>query len=99
MAAREIIRVMPVELRIIKEELDPLAMALVGEHLERVFPVRSALNDVPVRNFGIEHRKAVVMAGGDGDVFHPGGFRESDPRLRVELLRVEEAGQALVFVY
>src|SRR5262249_12617773 len=47
-AARVVVRVMPVKLRIIEEELDALTVGFIGEHLERILPVGSALNDVPV---------------------------------------------------
>jgi hypothetical protein len=37
------------------------------------------------------------MARSDDDVFHAGGFRDIDPRVGVELHRVELWGQLLVF--
>ncbi len=60
----------PVELRVIHEELDALAIALVGELFERVFAVRRGVNDVVLVLFGGEHGEAIVMARGHDDVAH-----------------------------
>src|SRR5262245_65893021 len=46
--AREIVGMMPIELRIIKEEIDSLLMAFVGEHIQIVFLVWSWVSVVPV---------------------------------------------------
>ena len=97
-AARIVVGIVPIELRIIEEELDALAVALVGEHLQRIFLVRRALHDVPVGNFGVEHREAIMMARGDGDVLHAGGLGERDPCVGVEFFGIEKCRQALVFV-
>ena len=96
--AREIVRVMPIELRIVEVKLDALAVSFVGEHFERIFFVGRALDDVPVREFGVEHGEAVVVAGSDGDVLHAGGFGESDPGFGVEFFGIEKVREALVVV-
>jgi hypothetical protein len=97
-AAREVVGVVPIELRIVEEELDALAVGFVGEHLEGIFLVRGALDDVPVGKLGVEHGETVVVAGSDGDVLHAGGFGQSDPGFGVELFGVEEVGQTFVVV-
>src|SRR5215813_8187781 len=47
-ASRIIVGIVPIELRIIEEQLDALAVAFVGEHLQRVFLVGCAGDDIPV---------------------------------------------------
>src|SRR5579859_3630471 len=44
-AARVVVRIMPVELRIIEEELEALTVAFIGEHFERIFLIGRALDD------------------------------------------------------
>ena len=61
---------MPVELRVVEEELDALLVALVGQHLQHVLLVGRAVDDVPVGDLRVEHREAVVVLAGDGDVLH-----------------------------
>src|SRR5215469_1095533 len=98
-AARVVVRIVPVELGVIEEQLDSLAVALVGQHFQGILLVGRARDDVPVGDFGVEHRKAVMMAGGDGDVLHARGFGQRDPGAGVEFLRIEEQRQAIVFLY
>ena len=45
---------------------------------------------------GAEHAEAVVVLGGDDDVFHAGVLGQAHPLLGVELHRVELAGELLV---
>src|SRR5438067_12080711 len=52
-AAGIVVGIVPIELRIIKEELDALAVTFVSQHLQRILLVGSALNDVPVGDLGI----------------------------------------------
>src|SRR2546421_12769566 len=87
---------MPVELRIVEEKSDALPVALIGELLEHVAMVRRAIYDVPIGAARVEHGEAVVMLTRDGDVAHPGRFRERDPLGGVELRRVEARSQRLV---
>jgi hypothetical protein len=89
---------MPIELRIIKKQVDALVVALFRERLQRIFRVRSASNDVPVGNFRIEHRETVVMSRGDGDVFHARRLGQRDPGLGIEFLRIKKLWQVLTFV-
>jgi len=95
-AARIIIGIVPVELGVIEEELHALAMAFVGEHFERIFLVRRARDDIPVGHFRVEHREAVVVARGDSDVFHSGGFGQGNPFVGIELFGIEEHREAIV---
>jgi hypothetical protein len=83
--AREVVGVMPVELRVVEEELDPLLVALVGQHLEDVLLVGRAVHDVVVGDLGVEHREAVVVLAGDRDVLHARRLHEGHPLRGVEL--------------
>src|SRR3954468_2075734 len=47
-AAGIVVRVVPVELGIIEEELDALAMAFVGQQLQWVFLIRRPGDNIPV---------------------------------------------------
>ena len=91
-----IIGVVPIKLRIIEKEFDALLVCFVGELLERILAVRRALDDVPIRNFRVEHGEAIVMARSDGDVFHAGGFGEGDPGFRIKFFGIEKFWQPLV---
>ena len=59
--AGKIILRMPIELRVIHKQLDSLLVALRREHTDHVFSIGRACHDVPIRQLGIEHRKAIVM--------------------------------------
>jgi hypothetical protein len=83
----------PVELRIVEEELDALLPALVGERLQDVLPVRCALDDVPVAHLRVVHGEAVVVLAGDRDVAHARGLGRRHPRRRVELHGIEHGRQ------
>ena len=75
--------VVPVlRLRIIESKLDAVFFAGGGQFLQRIAMKRRRLHDVPRTGFRVEHREAVVMLGGDDDVFHAGVFGESSPRHR-----------------
>ena len=88
-AARIVIRIVPIQLRVIKEQLHALPMAFVRQHLEHVLVIRRAVYDVPIALLGAPHREPVVMLAGDGDIFHPGVFRHRNPFGRVELGGIE----------
>src|SRR2546428_9435035 len=60
--AGPVVGVMPVELRVIEEELDAGRMAGVGELLQGVPLERRPVDDVVGRLRSLEHREAVVMA-------------------------------------
>ena len=69
-AARVIVRVVPVELRVVEEQLQALLAAFLGERFQHVLLVRRPIDDVVVRDLRVEHREAVVVLAGDGDVLH-----------------------------
>ena len=83
-AAREVVGVMPVELRVVEEQLDPLLAALLGQLLEHVALVGRALDDVPIAHLRVEHGEAIVVLAGDGDVFHARGLGQRHPLGGVE---------------
>src|SRR5205807_7419357 len=58
---REIVLRMPIELRMIQEQLNSLLVALRREHADHVFSIRRARHHVPVSQLRIEHRESVVM--------------------------------------
>ena len=88
-AAREVVGVVPVELRVVEEELDALLVAGVGQHLQHVLPVGRAVHDVVVAHLRVEHREAVVVLRRDRDVPHARGLGHRHPRRRVVLDGVE----------
>jgi len=66
-------------LGIIEAEFDAVFSAGGGEGLEDVPAVGRGLDDVPIARLGVEIGEAVVMFGGDDDVFHAGVTSEADP--------------------
>src|SRR4051794_40679012 len=74
-------------------------MALGRENFERIFFIRSALHDGAVRDLGIEYSDSVMMSQGNSDVLHPSGSGDRDASVAIQLSRIEEHGQAIVFVY
>src|ERR1700687_624229 len=86
---REVIRMMPVELRVVKVEFDPLPLTFTRKFLERIALERSPVDDVVGRGLGRKHREAVVVARGDGDVSHSGGLGERHPFASLEPYWIE----------
>ncbi len=74
----------------IEEQLNALCLALFGEHLQYIFFIGSTINDIIIRNFAVEHREAIVVFAGDGDVFHAGVLHHLHPFFSIELSRIEE---------
>ena len=89
------IGMVPVHDGMIKAELDAGVVAGLGQLLERVALEGGGL-DAPIGLVGPEHAEAVVVFGGDDDVFHAGILGQAHPFLGVELHRVELAGELLV---
>ena len=86
---RIVVRRMPIELRIIEEQLDALPVAFLGQRLQGIFAIRRSVHDVPLALFGAEHGEAVVVLAGDGDVFHPRALGQRHPGGGIELHRIE----------
>ena len=87
---------MPVELRVIEEELDALLAAFVGQRLQHVLVVRRALDDVVVAHLGIPHREAVVMLAGDRDVLHARGLHHATHSAALNFVGLKWGGKFLV---
>ena len=96
LAARQVVRVMPVHDGVVETQAQALAPAFGRQVLHRIVMPRRCLDDVVVGHLRIEHRKAVVVLAGDDDVFHPRVFRRLNPLARVELNGVELGGEFLV---
>ena len=56
-----------------------------GEFLEGIALEGGPIDDVVGADFRVIHGEAVVMFGGDDEVFHAGGFGEIDPGFGVEV--------------
>ena len=83
--SRVVVGMVPVQLGVVEEELYPLTVALVGQHLQDVLVVRRAVDDVVVRDLGVEHGEAVVVLARDRDVPHACRPGQGDPFRRIEL--------------
>ena len=83
-------------LRVVEAELDALLPALLRKFTNGVAVKRRCRNDVKRIRLRIEHGKAVMMLGGDDDVFHACRFRERDDIVRTERGRVELRRKLLV---
>ena len=88
---------MPVQLRMIEEQLDALPVALVGQHFQNILLIGRRIDDVPVILLRTEHGEAIVMLAGDGDVLHARGFRQRDPFRRIVFGGIELRRQFLIF--
>src|SRR5689334_19144756 len=89
---------MPVELRIVEKQLEPLALALVGELLERIAMKCRPVDDVIACCLGGEHREAVMMPAGNRDVSNPRTLGHRHPRACVEFHGIECRCEPLVAV-
>ena len=79
-------------LRIIKSELDPILVAGGAEIGHRIMMPRGGVHDVVIIHFRGPHRKAVMMLGGDDDVFHAGIPGEAHPGIGVKVGGIEFTG-------
>ena len=96
-AAEGEVGVMPVADGIVGAEGDALLAARGGELLDHVAAERR-VHDVEIGLLRVEHAKAVVVLGGEDDVFHAGVFGDFDPLVGVELHRVESLVEVIVFL-
>src|SRR5262249_37287463 len=97
LAPRIVVGMVPVELRVIKKELDSLLAALVGQLFKGIFSIRSGIDDVPLVLLGGEHSETVMMFAGDGDVLHAGTFRQSYNLRCTKFGRVELGSELFIF--
>ena len=81
--------VAPVEVGVVEVEDDALAGTFVGKLFEDVPAERCGVDDVVVRLGGVPHRKTVVVARCDGDVFRSRPFDGRYPFFGVEVGGVE----------
>jgi len=89
---------MPVlRLGVVEPETEARLPAGRRQLLERIALERRGVHDVVPAGRRAEHRKPIVMLRGDDDVLHPGVLGDAHPFIRVELHRVELAGQLGVF--
>ena len=89
---------MPVHDGMVEAELDAGLAARIGQLFERIALERGGL-DAPIGLVRAEHAKAVVVLGGDDDIFHPGVLGEAHPLFGVEPHGVELARELLVLGY
>jgi hypothetical protein len=92
--------VFPVEgVRVVEAEADAGGVAGVGEFLHGVAFEPGGVVEIVGGDFRRIHGEAVVVLGGDDEVFHAGVFKEVDPGGGVELFGVEggdDVGEVLL---
>src|SRR5580704_18925373 len=71
-------------LRIVEAELHALLAALFGQFADRIPMKGCGCDDIKRIGLGIEHGKAVMMLGGDDDVFHAGRLGEGNNVMGIE---------------
>ena len=96
-APRQIVGMVPVHDRIVKAQTQPLAMTLVGDLPDRIAAEGRAL-DAVVGELRVKQAEAVVMLGGDHQVFLSGLFDQCHPTAGVEMLRIELPHEFVVFL-
>src|SRR5690606_2625640 len=92
-------RMVPIELRLVKEKFYALTVTFVGEHFDDVLLVGGAVNNVIIRYLAVEHRESVVIRAGYRDIYHAGGLCHIHPVSCIECRRVHEIGKLLVGSY
>jgi hypothetical protein len=85
----------PVHDGVIEADLDALSVAGIGQLLQDI-ALEGRGGNVEIRVLGIEQAEAVVMLGGDDDVFHTGAFCHPHPLVGIEPDRVELAHELVV---
>ena len=83
----------PVEQRVIEEELDLLLAAGVRQRLQGIRAIGRGVDDVVVGQLAGEHAEAVVVLARDGDVAGAGPLGQLDPGVGVEPGRIEARGE------
>ena len=78
----------PVDVRVIEVQLDALAVTLLGQLPHDVFAV-GRIHDVIVRPPGIPHGEALVMPGGETDVFRPRSLEGRHPLAGIETVGIK----------
>ena len=97
-SSQRIIQAMPVQMGIVEMQLDAVALASVGKFFEHVALEGSRVHDVVVAHRTLEHRKAVMVARGDGDVAGAGILDGAHPFVGVKTRRIESRRQLSVLV-
>ena len=86
-------------LRVIDAEADVVALARVGQFLERIAMEGRGVVDVVLADRRAIHGEAVVVLAGDDDVLHAGVFGHLHPCFGIELHGVELLGELFVFLH
>ena len=82
-------------LRIVEAESNTVFLAGFGEVCHNIFAVRRGIDNVVVAARGVIHGKAVVVFGGDNEVFHTCIPREFGNRIGVEFYWIELRGRVV----
>ena len=69
---------------VIETELDAVLVAGGFEFAQRVVSKFARFDDIVVIDFGIKHRHAVMVHGGDDDVAHAGFLGRAHPLVGIE---------------
>ena len=89
----------PVQQRIVQVQADAALFAGFFQFAHDIAAERRAVHDVIGRCGGLEHGKAVVVAGGEGQVTRPGVLESGHPLVCVEADGVEGCRRLGVFVF
>ncbi len=84
---------------IVQTELHAVTPTGVGQLGNDIAPERRGVYHVEVADGGLEHGEAVVVLGGQNNVFHAGLLGEHHPIVRVEGLRIKFTGQLFILLY
>ena len=79
-------------------QADSLLVAFVGKLFQNIALERSCVNDVVIGILCIEHRKAVVMAGGEADVLCTRRLDGRHPLCGIKLGRIKTLRQLGIFL-
>ena len=88
----------PVKVGVIEVEPDALRGTFCSELAYHIASEGRRVHYIIGTRCGLEHREAVVVAGGDGDVSRAGGLDGRHPLARIEFRRKEASCKARIFL-
>ena len=79
-------------------QLDALLLAFCSQFLQHIPFEWGSIHNVVIRFLGIEHREAIMVTAGDGDVLGTRSLDLRHPFCRIELRRIETRSQLGILI-
>ena len=98
MAAQRVVQAVPIKVGIVEVQLDAVSLAGIGQFLQDIALEGGGIDDVIVAGLALEHREAVVVTRGDGDVTSTGILDGAYPLVGIKARWIETCGQLGILV-